>query len=91
MIYLIQVMKMLNKKEVKLFVDLFDDLSFEVEECGYQGLEEDLIGEMMTNHFGITFECGNQLNMFTECIMKHQNKLQQAVRGACLYVGKDIA
>jgi hypothetical protein len=80
-------MKMLSKKERILFVDLFDDLSFEIEEQGYLGLETDLIGDILSNHFGISFECPNQLDMFTECILKHQNELQRAVKGACIYGG----
>jgi len=86
-----QLVKMMSNQEIKLFIGLLDDLSHEIEEMGYKGYEVDLIEDIMFNHFGIEFECTNQLNMFAECIMKHQNKLESAVRGACLYVGKNIA
>ena len=87
MIHLIQIMKILNKEQRQLFVDLFNDLSFEIEEQGYLGLETDLVSDILFNHFGLEIECNDQLNMFTDCIIKHQYKLDKAVKGACMVGG----
>ena len=91
MIYLIQLVKMWNKEEIELFVNLFDDLEYEIEELGYKGVEQDLIDDMMFNHFGITFEVDSQLAMFTNCILRHQGNIKGLVRGGCLYSGMNVA
>jgi hypothetical protein len=85
MIYLIQLMRMLEKDQRQLFVALFDDLSFEINEQGYLGLETELVSDILGNHFGIEFECPNQLKMLTDCILRHHNKMADAVRRAVMY------
>ena len=91
MIYLIQILNMLNKKEIQLFIELFNDLSYEIEEMGYKGMEQDLISDMLRNHIGLDMECPKQLKMFTDYIMRHQGNLEQSVKGACLYAGIKFA
>lgn len=86
MFYLVQIIKMLNKEQRTLFIGLFDDLSFEIEEMGYEGMEGELINDMLMNHFGIEIYDMNQLDMFTACILKHQGRIENAVRGVCLMV-----
>lgn len=91
MIYLIQLVKMWNKKERELFVALFEDLSFEIDEMGYEGQETELVDEMLHNHLGIEFECNQQLEMITDLILRHQGNIEGIVRGACLYGGMNVA
>ena len=91
MIYLIQLVKMWNKQERELFIALMEDLSFEIDEMGYEGQEAELINEMMFNHLGFEFECNDQLNMFTDLILRHQGNIEGIVRGACLYGGMNVA
>lgn len=73
MLRLIQVYNTVKDKE--LFVDIFDDLSFELHDLGYIDYPEDLIDELLVNHFGISFECPRQLKDFTNDIMRYQGKL----------------
>ena len=89
MLHLIQLYKLAGDKE--LFIKLFDDLSFEIDEMGYKGMEGELINDMLLNHLGLEMEDDSQLQMLTDCILRHQGKLESAVRGASLYIGKDIA
>ncbi len=93
MIYLLQLVKTWSKKERELFVALFDDLSFEIEELGYSHIEDqmELVNEMLYNHLNIEFECDKQLKMFTELIIRKQGDLEGTVRGACLYGGMNVA
>ena len=78
MLYLLQILKMLNKRQQKLFIDLFNDLSHEIEEMGYIHLEDqmELINEMLDNHFGIYLENHNQLERLTQTIISKQGKLE---------------
>jgi hypothetical protein len=78
MLYLLQIFKMLNKKQQKLFIDLFNDLSYEINEMGYTHLEDqmELINEMLDNHFGIYLESHNQLERLTQIIISKQGKLE---------------
>jgi uncharacterized protein YihD (DUF1040 family) len=91
MIYLMQLVKMWNKQERELFIALMEDLSFEIDEMGYEGQESELIDEMLFNHLGIEMECNNQLNMLTDLILRHQGNIEGIVRGACLYGGMNVA
>lgn len=86
MIYFMQILKMLNKEQRELFIDLFDDLSFELDDMGYRGHETDLVNEMLDNHLGLFIEDDRQLKSFTEYILKEQNKLEDAVKRALLYM-----
>jgi hypothetical protein len=77
MIYLMQILKMLDKAERQQFVALFSDLDYELDELGWRGNETDLVNDMLFNHFGMEIEDENQLKMLTESILKKGN-LQSA-------------
>ncbi len=70
MIYLLQILKMLNKKQQKEFVALFSDLDYELNDLGWKGDETTLINDMLFNHFGLSIEDDFQLQMLTDCILK---------------------
>lgn len=78
MIYLMQILKMLDKNQRQHFVALFSDLNYELDELGYRGNETDLISDMLFNHFGLSIENDKQLQMLTNSILK-KNNLQAAV------------
>ena len=61
MLHLMQVYKMIQDKT--LFIELFNDLSYE-------------INEMLDNHFGLYLEDSRQLQRLTETIIKKQGSLQ---------------
>ena len=92
MIFLVQLINMFNKEQRELFIDLFDDLSFEIEEMGYSHIEDqmELINEMLDNHLGIYFEDDVQLKWLSEYILKNQGKLENKVMGICLNLGIEI-
>lgn len=75
MIYLLQLLRRLNKDEQILFINLFNDLSFEIKEMGYKGHESELMNELLLNHFDLEIESETQLNMFTNCILRYQGRL----------------
>jgi hypothetical protein len=77
MIYLLQILKRLNKKQRQQFLALFSDLDYELDELGWRGNETDLVNDMLFNHFGMEIEDENQLKMLTESILKKGN-LQSA-------------
>jgi len=91
MIYVIQILKMLNEEQFKLFTIIFNDLSHEIETLGYDGMEDELMSDLLFNHFGLTMESRDQLKMFTEYILKHQNNLEQSICGIGLILGRDVA
>ncbi len=73
MLRLLQVAKIVNDKQ--FFVDIFDDLSFELEEMGYKDCPEDLVQDLLINHFDLEIECERQLKDFTNDVLKHQGKI----------------
>ena len=75
MLHLLQLYKMIPDK--KLFISLFNDLSYEIEEMGYLHLEDqmELVNEMLDNHFGIYLEDYGQLHRLTTAIISKQGKL----------------
>ena len=60
MIYLLQILRMLNKKQQKEFVALFSDLDYELNDMGWKGDETTLINDMLFNHFGLSVEDNGQ-------------------------------
>jgi hypothetical protein len=78
MIYLLQILKRLNKKQRQEFVALFSDLDYELDELGWRGNETDLVNDMLFNHFGMELEDKNQLQMLTDAILK-PNVLKSAM------------
>lgn len=77
MIYLMQILKMLDKKQRQQFLAMFSDLDYELDELGWRGNETDLVNDMLFNHFGMELEDKNQLQMLTDSILKKGN-LQSA-------------
>lgn len=78
MIYLMQILKMLNKTQRQQFLALFSDLDYELDELGWRGSETDLINDMLFNHFGLSMEDETQLKMLTDVILKPES-LKSAV------------
>jgi hypothetical protein len=78
MIYLLQILKRLNKKQRQEFVALFSDLDYELDELGWRGNETDLVNDMLFNHFGMELEDKDQLQMLTDAILK-PNVLKSAM------------
>jgi hypothetical protein len=74
MLYLIQIMHMLNKKDREALAKLFSDLSFELYELGYEHDPESLIDDLLQNHFGIEMEDPKQLAWLTEWVVENQNR-----------------
>ena len=76
MLHLLQLYKMIENK--KLFINIFNDLSYEIEEMGYLHLEDqmELVNEMLDNHFGIYLEDHRQLEKLTQAIINKQGKLE---------------
>lgn len=77
-IYLLQILKRLNKKQRQQFLALFSDLDYELDELGWRGNETDLVNDMLFNHFGMELEDKNQLQMLTDAILK-PNVLKSAM------------
>lgn len=75
MLHFIQIYKLVLDKE--LFINLLDDLSYEIEELGYKGSEADLVHGILDNHFGIFLEDERQLERVTEHILKYQGKMRK--------------
>jgi hypothetical protein len=78
MIYLLQILKRLNKQQRQQFLAMFSDLDYELDELGWRGNETDLVNDMLFNHFGMELEDKNQLQMLTDAILK-PNVLKSAM------------
>ncbi len=63
MIYLLQVLHLLDAEQIDLFEDLFEDLA-DVLELGYSELEACEV--LLNNHFGLTIRNDFQLASFAE-------------------------
>ena len=73
MIILMQILQAIKGKENReLLIGLISDISFEVEEMGYEGLEEELIEGFLFDHFGLELLCPKQLTMLTDYILSKQ-------------------
>lgn len=80
MIYLMQLYKMIENK--KLFIGIFSDLDYELNEMGWNDDPETLINDLLFNHFDLSIECPKQLAMITNSIInKNGLKMCQAVIG----------
>lgn len=78
MIYLLQILRRLNKQQRQQFLAMFSDLDYELDELGWRGNETDLVNDMLFNHFGMELEDKNQLQMLTDAILK-PNVLKSAM------------
>jgi hypothetical protein len=76
MIYLMQIMNMLNKKERTDLIHILEDLSFELEEMGWNSDPEGLISDILFNHFGFEMEDPKQLTWLTDWVLEKQNSPQ---------------
>lgn len=77
MIHFYQILNMIDDKQY--FIDLFNDLSFELEDMGWKADPCTLINDLLDNHFGIAFECDKQLKRFTDYVLSKQGSLQYAL------------
>lgn len=69
MIYLMQLLKMLNKDDQKLFIALFSDFKAESIEMGYDGNESELFNEMLMNHLSMEIEDNRQLESIVKILL----------------------
>lgn len=70
-------MQLLNRVQDKqFFINLFDDLSFELDELGYRDDATMLVDELLLNHFGIEMQDDKQLERLTDFILKKQGSLK---------------
>lgn len=67
MLHLLQIYKMVQDKE--LFINLFNDLEFELDEMGWRDAPEELINDLLMNHFGLEVTCPKQLKLITNSII----------------------
>lgn len=86
MLYLLQLLRLLDNKQRKFFGVLFDDLSTEIDDMGYKGHETELVNDMLFNHFGFTLEDEQQLESFTKYILGNQGTFTQCVNRACTVI-----
>ena len=73
MLHLIQLYNMVDNKDD--FIALFDNIQCEVDELGYEGMESELVKDLMFNHFGLEILCTKQLQHITNAIMNKQGNL----------------
>ena len=83
MIHFIQLYKLVDDK--KLFLSLFNDLSYEIDELGYEGFEGELINDLLFTHFGIEIECERQLERVTMFMLNHQGELDKRIESFKLF------
>lgn len=62
MLQLIQIYNKLSRVDQKLFIALFSDLDYELNELGYSDDPETLINDMLFNHFGMSFDISDELS-----------------------------
>ena len=79
MFYLIQLLRMLDKKQRKDFILIFNDLSYDELEIEPVDAME-LVDELLIGHFGIEILEQKQLEHLTEAILKLQGNLKNRVR-----------
>ena len=70
--YLSVFLETLTIEEIRLFKEIFSDISYEVEELGYTGSESELVFDMLLQHFGIALNDGD-LEILTEFIIKKED------------------
>jgi len=69
MMYLIQLYRMTNC--CPYFIGLLSDIKGQAEDCGYDGCEDELVGSILFDEFGIEGMDRKQLKMLTECLMRN--------------------
>jgi len=91
MIYVIQIIKMLTKQQRSLFIAIFNDLSYDIEELDYDGIEGELINDLLLSHFGFDLMDECQLEILTAYIMRHQGNLKESIKGIEMTLGMKVA
>jgi hypothetical protein len=71
MIYLLQVYKMIARKD--LFIAIFSDLDYELEEMGWKDDPTSLMNDLLETHFGLTIEDEWQLQQFTSAVIQKKD------------------
>ena len=71
MFYLMQLVPKIH--DLEQFLLVFNDLSFEVDECGYDASE--LIPELLLNHFGLEIEDKGQEQLVVNALMTKEWKI----------------
>jgi len=78
MLMLLQLLRTLNVEQQELFLELFSDLEFELDEMGYRGNETELVNDLLEAHFDISIEDERQLQAITNAVLD-KTKLQAAI------------
>ena len=73
MIYLLQLYKMLDKKQKTLFINVFSDLDYELNEMGWSADPETLINDLLLDLFDLTIEDDRQLAKLTQTILNKKD------------------
>ena len=71
MFILLQILQLIPLSEIDHFFDLFSDLEFEIEEMGWD--REELIRDMLINHFGLELLDDQQLHFLSEIMKKTES------------------
>jgi hypothetical protein len=85
MIYLMQLLSMID--DLDNFEKFFSDFSEEVDETGYIGSEDEFLGDLLLNHFGIDLENQFQLSRIAK-IMMDEKKFKAAIATARILRGQ---
>jgi len=73
---MIVFLKIFNKiKNKKLFLSVFNDISFDIKSLGYVGDETSFVNSILESHFGLRIEDDKQLILMTNYILKNQGEL----------------
>jgi len=78
MLHLLQLLRILNAKQRKMFIALFSDLDYELNEMGWSTDPTSLISDMLLNHLGVEITDAEQLEKITQAIINKQ-KFQSAI------------
>jgi hypothetical protein len=73
MIYLLQLYKMFDKKQKTLFINVFSDLDYELNEMGWSADPETLINDLLLDLFDLTIEDDRQLAKLTQTILNKKD------------------
>lgn len=71
MIFLLQVYRRVTDKD--LFIKIFSDLEFELEEMGWKDDPDTLMNDILFNHFGFFIQDDWQLSEFTRIVLNKKD------------------
>lgn len=75
MLHFIQLLKLIDNRQ--LFYAMFSDLDYELNELGFKDCPEELISDILYNHFGLSIDCPKQLQRITATILKYNKDLEK--------------